>query len=391
MSTAERAPVPARGRRVAFLAHHAGYLLNFRGPILREMVGRGCAVTVVSPDGDGDLKTRLEAMGIRLIPIRLDRTGLNPLADRRYRDQLRANLEEIDPAIVIATGLKPVAYGMPIAHAIGVACRAAIFTGLGAALRPTTIMQRLIGVFAKPLIRHAVRHVTHAIVQNEDDAQLLRRLAPNCQDRIVLTRGSGVDLDRFQRMPATGHDMVLMMSRIIRDKGVLEFVEAARIVRGRRPFVRFCICGFFERRAGAIPEMQFRDLCRRAGVEYLDHSSDVRSLLASCALLALPSYHEGRPRSVQEALAIGRPVVTSDAAGCRDSIVDGIHGRVVSVRDPEALATAIEEVLRWPDREGVAERCRLLAVQRYDAVQIARDLLDTLGIGLSQTIAGALP
>lgn len=367
-------------RRVAFLAHHAGYLLNFRGSLLRELVARGLDVTVISPSDGGRLAERLSGMGIRLIPIQLDRTGLNPFADRRYRLALHRCLEQADPEVVFATGLKPVTFGMPLANAMGVRHRLAMFTGLGATLRPATLMQRLIGMVAKPLIRRALKHCTHAIIQNEDDERTLRGLAPGYGGRLLLTAGSGVELGHFTRAPTIREDVVFMMSRIIRDKGVLEYVEAARLVHQRRPAVRFLISGFFERRSGAIPEPRFRGLCQEAGVEFLEHSDDVRSRLTACTLLALPSYHEGRPRSVQEALATGRPVVTSDAVGCRDAIEDGVHGRIVPVRDAAALARGIEEVLDWPDREAVAARCRKLAEDRYDAVTIARRLLDEAGL-----------
>ena len=174
--------------------------------------------------------------------------------------------------------------------------------------------------------------------------------------------------------------MVLMTARLVVEKGIWDFIDAAKLVRSRNPEVRFVIAGFFESRVGAASKEEFLARCEQAGVEYAGHLDDIRPLLRECSVFALPTYYgEGRPRSIQEALATGRPIVTTNNVGCHDSIVEGVHGRIVQPRDAQTLAEAIDDVLAWPNQESTATACRNYAQERYCATRIARKFLDAIG------------
>jgi len=363
------------------LAHFAEYLLQFRGSLISELVARGYKTTVIVPGLTAKLAAALADRGAESRNISLERTSLNPFADSTYRKQLYVTLMGICPDVAIAYGVKPIVYGIPIAARVNCLVRAPLFAGLGGLLRPTCLRQRVMGKLARPLFTRSLRASTHVAVQNTDDGDFLsKRFAHDLPGTPIVTEGSGVDLVHFELTQLPTKPMVLMIARLVVEKGIWEFIDAAKMVRSRNANVRFVIAGFFESRAGATSRKEFLARCAQAGVEYAGHVDDVRPLLRECRVFALPTYYgEGRPRSIQEALAIGRPIVTTDNVGCHDSIVQGVHGRIVPPRDAAALAAAIFDVLTWPSPEITATVCRNYAEERYCATRIARKTLDTIG------------
>lgn len=363
------------------LAHFAGYLLQFRGSLISELVARGYQTTVIVPGLTPKLAAALAERGAQSQNISLDRTGLNPFADAAYRKSLRAKLLEIQPDVVIAYGIKTIVHGIPVAAKTGCPIRAPLFAGLGGLVRPTGLRQRIMGTLARPMFARSLRASTHVATQNTDDAKFLsKRFSNLLPGAPIVTEGSGVDLSHFELAPLPARPMVLMIARLVVEKGIWDFIDAAKLVRSSNPEVRFVIAGFFESRAGAASKEEFLARCEQAGVEYAGHVDDIRPLLRECSVFTLPTYYgEGRPRSIQEALATGRPIVTTNNVGCHDSIVEGVHGRIVPLRDAKALASAVLDVLAWPSPESTATACRNYAQQRYCASRIARDFLDAIG------------
>jgi len=363
------------------LAHFAGYLLQFRGSLISELVKRGYQTTVIVPGLTPKLASALADRGAKSQSIRLDRTGLNPFADAAYRRALRTILADICPDVTIAYGIKPVVHGIPVASKINCGIRVPLFAGLGGLVRPTGIRQRIVGILARPMFARSLRASTHVATQNADDAHLLsERFAHELPGAPIITEGSGVDLAHFELTPPPARPMVLMTARLVVEKGIWEFLDAAKVVRSLNPQVRFVVAGFFESRAGSASREDFLARCKQAGVEYAGHVDDIRPLLCACSVFALPTYYgEGRPRSIQEALAIGRPIVTTNNVGCHDSIIDGVHGRIVPPRDAPALAAALLDVLAWANPQRTAVTCRNYAQERYCAARIASDFLDSLG------------
>ncbi len=367
--------------RAVLLAHFAGYLLQFRGTLISELVARGYRTTVIVPGLTPELSVALASRGAESRDIRLERTGLNPFADASYRRALHKDLMEIRPDVTIAYGMKPIIHGMPIAATAGCTIRASLFAGLGGLVRPTGVRQRILGMLARPFFIRSLRAATHVATQNADDADFLsKRFGRQLPSPPIVTDGSGVDLRHFELTPLPNRPVVLMTARLVVEKGIYEFIDAAKQVRAHDPNVRFVIAGFFESRAGAASKVEFHARCKDACVEYVGHVSDIRPLLHECSIFTLPTYYgEGRPRSIQEALATGRPIVTTNNVGCHDSIVDGVHGRIVQSRDSRALAAALLDVLNWANPNRIAAACRDYAEERYCAARIARDFLDSLG------------
>lgn len=365
------------------LAHYSGYLLQFRGALIRELVHRGYRTVVAVPGASDRVRAGVAALGAECLEIELSRTGLNPISDFAYARRVSRLMRELQPEFVIATGIKPILFGIPEAARVGSRLRVALFAGLGSMLRPKSNLHRLVSMAIRPLLHRAIRCSTHVVTQNQDDTRELQaRFGSVLHRPPVTTEGSGVDLTHYERAPLTGRKQVLMIARIVPEKGVAEYLEAARFIRATDPSIEFLLAGFFESRIRGFTHAWLDVQCRASGVRYVGHVDDVRPVLAESTVLVLPSYAEGRPRSIQEALAMGRPVVTTDAPGCRDAIVDGVHGRIVPVRNARALADAIVDVLGRASESSVSHLCRQYAEERYCAAGIARDLLTMIGVGL---------
>jgi glycosyltransferase involved in cell wall biosynthesis len=358
------------------LAHYSGYLLQFRSALIRELVRRGYQTVVAVPDVSEQVRAGVAALGAECREIELSRTGINPIGDFAYALRVRRLMCELRPELVIATGIKPILYGIPEAARAGSRLRVALFAGLGSMLRPESRLHRLLSTAVQPLVRRAIWASTHIVTQNQDDTRVLQaRFGSALKRPPVTTEGSGVDLEHYMFAPLSGRKQVLMVARIVPEKGIAEYLEAARSIRASDPSIEFLLAGFFESSTRGFSRAWLDGQCRVSGVRYIGHVDDVRLLLADSAVLVLPSYAEGRPRSVQEALATGRPVVTTDAPGCRDAIVDGVHGRVVPVRDAQALAGAIVDVLRLASEPDLPQACRRYAEERYCATRIAQSVL----------------
>jgi glycosyltransferase involved in cell wall biosynthesis len=363
------------------LAHFSGYLLQFRGALIAELVARGYRTVVAVPGLGEGVRTGLLALGAEPVEIAMSRTGLNPLADLAYAKRVGRLMRDVRPQLVIATGIKPILHGIPAAKAWGAATRVPLFAGLGSMIRPESSMHRALAVAVSPLVRRAIRCSTHVVTQNEDDSRVLAtRFAAEMRCPLITTCGSGVDLAHYRMESMRPGRQVLMTSRIVPEKGVAEFFAAAGAVRQLDPDVSFRLAGFLESSTRGLSRAWLDEQCRVTGVRYVGHVEDIRPLMAESSMLVLPSYAEGRPRAVQEALAMGRPVVTTDAPGCRDAIVDGVHGRIVPTRDARALAGAIADVLGRAGEPNVPRLCRQYAEQRYCATRIAADLLAEISV-----------
>jgi glycosyltransferase involved in cell wall biosynthesis len=354
--------------RVALVAHWDWVLYNFRLPLARRLRELGAEVTFVSPPGE--YVERLGAAGLRWLPWAVSRRSLNPLTEAAAVARLvRLYRRERFTAVQHFT-VKPILYGSLAAQAVGIPRVVNTFTGLGF-LFSDGATPRLLRVAVFPLLRrllHGRRVVT--VVQNEQDRdRLLRaRLVPACGCRLI--PGSGVDVDRFAPGPGPdGVPVALLAARLLWDKGIAEFVEAARRLRATGTAGRFLVAGAPDPgNPRSIPEAQFARWAEEGAVEFLGRRDDMPSLLRQVHVAVLPSsYYEGVPRFLLEAAAAGLPLVASDIPGCRAVVEEGVNGFLVPPRDPTALTGALERLLRDEALRGAMGRAsRAMAVERFD-------------------------
>lgn len=376
--------------RIAVVASLTSSLVNFRLELLRDLVHRGCSVYALGPDEDAETIARLESFGIRFIRIPLARTKIGPIGDLATFAALTRTFRSIRPDIVLSYTMKPIIYGGLAAQVTGVPHRFALVTGMGYVFvdRPSTLYTLALRWLSVRLYRLALRGVERVFVYNEADAAELKARAIVRGDVITLVPGSGVDTELFAAQPPPrGALTFLMIARLLRDKGVTEFVSAAKVLRARYPEVRFQLLGPFDSNPAAISRAEVDRWVADGAVEYLGQTKDVRPYLADCSVLVLPSYREGLSRTILEAMATGRAVVTSDAPGCAEPVEHGLTGYVTPVRNVAALAAAMENFISDPTLvETMGGRARRRAEDRYD-VRIVNRLL-VAGMGLDQAGAG---
>lgn len=372
-------------RSVAIISAGAFSLVRFKGALIAELAARGIRVHALAPDHDAASRRALTALGAEPVDIALQRTGLSPLQDIRDMAALTRLLRRLRPDATIAYFVKPVVYGTFAATLARVPMRAAFVEGLGYFFTPRdreTAKVRIVRLILRTLMRVALALSHRVFFLNADDPVDLLGARSRISRRTLRLRGVGVDLAEFPPAPVPeGPPSFLMVARLLREKGVAEFVEAARLVLTTHPQARFVLAGGTDSNPGAIGAAEADGWNALPGFTWLGEVDDVPARLAEASVFALPSHREGAPRSTQEAMAMGRAVITTTAPGCRETVVDGVNGYLVPPRDAEALA---EAMLRFLDDPGLAARMgaesRRLAEAWFDVRAINAEILRAMGI-----------
>lgn len=369
---------------VLILGGYAPSLLNFRGALIGDLVARGCRVLACAPDMTPETGAGLEALGAEVRDVPLGRTGTNPLADLATYRALRRLFRETQPDVVLAYTAKPVIYGMMAARAVGVPRRVALITGLGYAFTDGGgLKRRVLRALLSMLYRRGLKGADVVVFQNPDDRAEFRAMGLVGPDRETITvAGSGVDLDHFAAAPVPdGPPVFLMIARLIRDKGIAEYLDAAARIKARHPDADCRLLGPLDPNPAGFSAADLKALESRGTIRYLGETSDVRPHLAAATVFVLPSYREGTPRTVLEAMATGRAVITTDVPGCRETVVPGDNGLIVPPRDPAALAQAMERFMTQPDLAiTMGARGRAMAEARFDVRRVNGDMMRIMGV-----------
>jgi glycosyltransferase involved in cell wall biosynthesis len=358
-----------RPRRALLITGFGRSLVEMRGGLIGELQKYGLDVTVAAPPEDPDAPAALGALGVAFRPLPLDRGGINPVRDIGYAVRIARCLRAVRPDVVLAIAAKPVVYTGIVGRLFPSIAVCSMIAGLGYVFSGRRPRQRALAVVARILYRIALRRSRVVFFQNDDDLDqfvewgLLRR-----RERGAVTNGDGVDLDQFAVRPLPDRGHFLLIGRLLSDKGIPEYAAAARIVRATHPDARFRLVGWFdEANPNAIRRDAVEAWAADGTIEFLGFQADVRPILEDTDVYVLPSHREGLSRTTCEAMAMGRPIITTDAPGCRQTVVEGQTGFLVPVGDPAALAGAISRFLDDPtlaQRLGPASRA--LAEERFD-------------------------
>jgi glycosyltransferase involved in cell wall biosynthesis len=350
---------PGMNPKLLYVGASAEFFVSHRLPLAEAARAAGYAPEVLTPAGPGT--AAIEATGFPWHELQLDRAGTNALRDLGTIRQLVQAYRRIRPDIVHHIAIKPVLYGTLAARITGVPRVINAVSGLGYMFTSGRHARRL---FATTLYRLMLRHPSMTVIlQNQEDHAFFveNRLAR--PEEITIVRGSGVDLSAFQQAAPSSPPVVVHTSRMLADKGVNEFIEAARIVHRTHPDVRFLLVGGLDTaNPSCLSEDALRSAQASGDVEWLGHRTDIPDILAGASIYCLASYREGLPKSLIEAAAAGLPLITTDTSGCREVVTDGLNGLLVPVADGAAIAAA---VIRLLDDEAL--RRQLGAAARADA------------------------
>jgi glycosyltransferase involved in cell wall biosynthesis len=369
---------------VVLAANSSWNIVSFRSGLIRALKAEGYEPIVLAPV-DPAAEQRMDDLGVERIVVRIERSGLNPFADLALVLKYRRLLKRLRPIAYLGFTIKPNIYGSIAARLTGIPAIANI-SGLG-----TVFIKRgpLLALVSR-LYRFALKRVAVAFFQNPDDLELFVRRGLVRRDQARLLPGSGVDLESFQptAFPA-GPATFLFIGRLLGDKGVREFADAARIVRADLPDARFQLLGpMDEGNRSAIARSELDQWVSEGRIEYLGETDDVRPYIEKATAVVLPSYREGLPRSLLEAAAMGRPLVTTDVPGCREVVEHGVNGLLCEVRSSDSLAKAMKELAEMPSEKWaqMGAASRRMVEERFSQTVVIRAYLDALGkIGVSRS------
>ena len=372
--------------KVLVVYNYPRSLVNLRLQLMAAMRDAGHEVHAAAPGLSGDRPTvdGLNGIGVVMHDVALDRTSTNPVHDIRTFVDLRRLMRGLKPDLVFCYTIKPVIFGTLAAWTAGVPRRVAMMTGLGYAFTgEATGQRRVVQRVVKRLYRPALRRCTLLFFQNPDDRDVITGLGlvgPNTE--VAMVDGSGVDCERFAPAPLPeGPTQFLLIARLLGDKGIREYVKAARAVKQTHPEVTFHLVGGVDPNPNGISEAEVRGWAEGGAVVWHGELEDVRPSIAACHVYVLPSYREGTPRTVLEAMAMGRAVITTDAPGCRETVRDGDNGLLVAPRSAEALEAAMRRLV--DDRAAIARmgaRARAIATSVYDVHRVNAAMLTAMGL-----------
>jgi glycosyltransferase involved in cell wall biosynthesis len=333
----------------------------------------------------------LVGLGAEIHDLHFSRTGLNPILDIVGFVRMCRTFRKVSPDVLLMYTIKPVIYGAIAGWLAGVRRRCALITGLGYAF--TGKRRGLLTALVKWLYRIAFSRVDVAFFQNPDDQALFDRIGIRARSPSIIVNGSGVHLEEFAFSEVSeGPPTFLMIGRFLANKGVREYVSAATRVRAKFPDIRFSLAGWIDENPDAISEQELQTWIANGCIDYLGRLRDVRRAIASCSVYVLPSYREGTPRTVLEAMAIGRPIITTDAPGCRETVVDGENGFLVPVQSVEELEVAMLRFVRDPSLAKVmGMKSRAIVEGKYDIHDVNQVLLRGMGLLVGLDDAGREP
>lgn len=371
-------------QRVVLVSNTGWNILNFRMNLAQTLIGQGLEVHAVGASDGSDHKIR--AAGLTWHDWKLTRRSINPLSELDAIRSLDVIYRRIRPDLVHHFTVKPVLYGTTVARARKIPAVVNSVTGL-----PYFLLSQSKSGFRGAARDAAMKWYSWALTgsdvcpmfQNEDDLSVIAAANRRVRQQAVSTRGSGVDLSRFQGIveePAAPEELVItFVGRLIKEKGIFEFVEAAKTVlyTAKRP-VRFVVCGDIDSgNRSAVPKEIMDEWKTVTGLEFLGHVDDVAQVLERSHLVVLPSYREGTPRALLEAAASSLPIIATDVPGCREVVIDQENGLLVPAKNSAALAEAIIDLIGdwWRMRQfGRAGRSRVQTL--FDEQHVINTTLD---------------
>jgi glycosyltransferase involved in cell wall biosynthesis len=350
--------------------------------MMKEFIKAGHTVVAAGNDPDPKWKDKLSEYGVRYLSFRVDRNGTSPVRDVRTFCDLYKIIKSEKPDKIFTYQAKTVIYGSLAARLTGNSEVYPLIAGVGSIL--LSEKPSLIKSIVKAEYKAALSKAKNIFFQNKSDIEVYTKLGIADKEKIVMINGSGVNLEKFTPLPLPEDNVFLFIGRLIVHKGVMEYLDAARIIKKKYPDTRFLIVGPFDTNPTAITLQDLLPYVEDGTVEYYGEQSDVREFLEKCRIFVLPSYREGTPKSVLEALACARPVITTDAPGCKETVEDGYNGFLVPVNNVQILCDKMELLINSKElTKTLASNARGFVEKKFDVREVNRIILTTMGIKIS--------
>ncbi|MCR9908102.1 glycosyltransferase family 4 protein [Vibrio campbellii] len=360
---------------------------NFRGELVKSVAKHSCNVIGLASNATADEKVQIEGLGLKYVDYPISRNGLNPLEDFNTFRFFHKFFREEKPDVILAYTIKPIIWGGLAVRFTNVNSFYAIITGLGYAFQKGGFLKTLLNTLVKFLYCLALKKSKGVIFQNRDNMQVFidERIVP--QEKCFLVNGSGVDLSHYQVTPLVPKPHFLLIARLLGDKGIREYVKAAETVKQQYPEAVFELVGPEDPSPDGIKLDEVNKWVSSGAIEYSGATTDVRPYIENCSIYVLPSYHEGMPRTVLEAMAMGRPILTTDVPGCRETVVNGENGWLVEKANVEQLAERmvwfIENQNQWPV---MGNKSHTMANEKFDVQKVNAEILKIIGLSDEKTV-----
>ena len=367
--------------RIIISASSGISLTNFRGELIKEWVKRGHEVICTSIEPEEEMNYIISTLGAKYYCVPGTRTGTNVFCGLKMIWEYIKAYKHLKPDLCFLYMGKPIAYGGLAAILCGIKRVVVFVTGLEMAFYSAGINNSIIRTVLKKMFKIVHSRSELVFFMNQDDYKNMLKWNLVTKKQSVIVNGSGVDLNHFKKKPMPELDVVCMIARLVWSKGIREYIEAARIVKQQYPGVRFLLVGGLDENQEALTEKELQEVVDSGIIEYCGFAKDVRPYLETCSIFVLPSYHEGNGRSIVEAEATGRPVITTDAPGCRETVVDGYNGFLVPPKDGKALAEKICILLDNEElKMTMAENSYNYCVDKYDVRKVNRVFLEKMNM-----------
>ena len=375
-------------KTIVMIGTTAACFYGFRAELIKNLNLKNITVYAFTTDNDALELEKISELGAIPISYQLNRGGLNPLADMLATYKLAQQIKQLKPDLVFSYFAKPVIFGTLAAKIAKVPKIIGMLEGLGYTftdqpngLSSKTKLIKAIQVF---LYKLALPKLDQLILLNHDDkTDLLINNDIEVKETYILG-GIGLDLNQYKYSPAkkTLPIQFLFIGRLLKEKGIHDFIAAAQIVKEKFPQTTFTVLGGIdEANLGALTQGELTQYIDQNVIDYPGHVENIAEWIKQSHVFVLPSYREGVPRSTQEAMAIGRPVITTDVPGCRDTVIDGVNGFLVPKWNPQALAEKMIYFIEHPEQvRMMGDQSHKIAIEKFDAEKVNQRLLEILGI-----------
>ena len=325
-------------KKLLIIGGKAWSIINFRGSLIKKLVKEGYEVTAVSSDANKLELKQIKNLGIKYIDIKLKSNTVNVLKDITYYFKLKSLILNLNPNVVISYTMKPVVYsGLAINFKKNISFYPLI-TGLGNIFNTKKINLYPIKIILILLCKIALRNAKIIIFQNNDNLQYFNKIKIAPRVKKVIIEGSGVDVNYFKYKPFSKKNITfLLIARLLKDKGIFEYIEAAKIIKSKIKNINFNLIGAIDSSNNRIDINYVKKNHNEEIINYLGFKENVRPYIAESHVFVLPSYHEGLPRSVLEAMSMGRPIITTQVPGCKETVVNNENGFLIPSRNVDTL------------------------------------------------------
>lgn len=352
---------------------------NFRGDLVKKIIASGYEVIITGPNRDNIDK--VEELGARFVEIPMNKNGVNPVKDLSYMMALRDLFKKEKPDVVMGYTSKPVIYGSIAGQLSGVPHKVAMVTGAGYAFTAKTKKAGIIKLIMSVLYKIGFMCADTVIFQNTDDKEQFIREKLVKPAKCHVVNGSGVNMEKFSVAPYPDKMTFFMLSRVMYSKGIREYLEACEIVKSKYPDVRCMLLGACEGIQDSLSQEQLDTYIQKGIIEHFGETDTVADYYKQCSVYILPSYREGTPRTVLEAMAMGRAVITTNAPGCRETVKDGETGFLVPTQNGQAVAEKMIEFIKNPQLvEMMGKNSYEYCKEKFDVIKVNEEMCKHLKI-----------